>query len=121
MRNSTPIFALLKQRKPYVSIVLPAFNEGTLTINIQAQPGTSLAESNRIGQVAEKLLLEVPEVVSTGRRTGRAEMDEHAEGVHYTEIDVDLKKDSTARPREEVMTDIRSKLAEIPGVSASSL
>ncbi|MGI8469964.1 MAG: efflux RND transporter permease subunit [Pyrinomonadaceae bacterium] len=97
---------------------LPEFNEGTLTINIQAQPGTSLSESSRIGQIAEKLLLQVPEVISTGRRTGRAEMDEHAEGVHYTEIDVDLKKEG-ARPREEILNDIREKLAEIPGVSVN--
>lgn len=95
---------------------LPEFNEGTLTINVQAQPGTSLSESDRIGQVAEKLLLQVPEVVSTGRRTGRAELDEHAEGVHYTEIDVDLKKDG-ARQREVVLEDIRDKLAVIPGVT----
>ncbi len=97
---------------------LPEFNEGTLTINIQAQPGTSLSESNRIGQVAEKLLLQVPEVISTGRRTGRAEMDEHAEGVHYTEIDVDLKKEG-AREREVILDDIRDKLAVIPGVSTN--
>ncbi len=97
---------------------LPEFNEGTLTVNVQAQPGTSLSESDRIGQIAEKLLLEVPEVISTGRRTGRAEMDEHAEGVHYTEIDVDLKKDG-ARDREEIIDDIREKLALIPGVSTN--
>ena len=96
---------------------LPDFNEGTLTINILAQPGTSLAESNRIGQVAEKLLAEVPEVISTGRRTGRAELDEHAEGVHYTEIDVDLKKSD--RSRTEILADIRDKLSVVPGVSVN--
>ncbi|MGI9107179.1 MAG: efflux RND transporter permease subunit [Pyrinomonadaceae bacterium] len=96
---------------------LPEFNEGTLTVNLLAQPGTSLTESTRTGQIAERLILEVPEVVSTGRRTGRAEMDEHAEGVHYTEIDVDLKK--SGRERAEILHDIRAQLAIIPGVSTS--
>lgn len=96
---------------------LPEFNEGTLTINVLAQPGTSLAESNRIGTISEKLIMEVPEVISTGRRTGRAELDEHAEGVHYTEIDVDLKESD--RSREEILTDIREKLSVVPGVSVN--
>ncbi len=96
---------------------LPEFNEGTLTVNVLAQPGTSLTESNRIGQITERLILEIPEVVSTGRRTGRAEMDEHAEGVHYTEIDVDLRESD--REREEILHDIRDQLAVIPGVSVN--
>jgi CzcA family heavy metal efflux pump len=113
------LFLIAISTLPFVGTsFLPEFNEGTLTINIQAQPGTSLTESNRIGQIAEKLLLEVPEVVSTGRRTGRAELDEHAEGVHYTEIDVDLKKDGE-REREEILNDIREKMAQIPGVSVN--
>ncbi|NFV80995.1 efflux RND transporter permease subunit [Magnetospirillum aberrantis] len=93
---------------------LPAFNEGTVTVNVMLPPGSSLSESNRIGTIAEKLLLEVPEVISTGRRTGRAELDEHAEGVHYTEIDVDLKP--SKRSREEILGDLRSQLARIPGI-----
>lgn len=96
---------------------LPEFNEGTLTINILAQPGTSLSESNRIGAIAEKLILSVPEVASTGRRTGRAELDEHAEGVHYTEIDVDLK--NSERERAQVIADVREKLLVIPGISTN--
>jgi CzcA family heavy metal efflux pump len=96
---------------------LPSFNEGTLTVNVLAQPGTSLEESNKIGQVAEQMILRVPEVIATGRRTGRAELDEHAEGVHYSEIDVDLKKSD--RSREEILNDIRKALAVIPGVNTS--
>lgn len=94
---------------------LPPFNEGTATINVLSPPGTSLPESDRIGVLAEKLLLKVPEVVSTGRRTGRAEEDDHAEGVHYSEIDVDLKP--SGRSREEVLGDLRRNLEQIPGVA----
>ncbi|MBX7144514.1 MAG: CusA/CzcA family heavy metal efflux RND transporter [Oligoflexia bacterium] len=96
---------------------LPEFNEGTATINILSAPGTSLAESNRIGVIAERLLLQVPEVASVGRRTGRAELDEHAEGVHYTELDVDFRH--TDRKRETILADVRARLAEIPGVAVS--
>jgi HME family heavy-metal exporter len=92
---------------------LPAFNEGTLTINLLLQPGTALSESNKIGALAEQLLLQVPEVTQVGRRTGRAELDEHAEGVHYGEIDVDLKV--SERPREEVLAEIRRVLSVLPG------
>ncbi len=112
------IFVATMATLPFVGTsFLPEFNEGTLTVNVQAQPGTSLAESSRIGQISEKLLLEVPEVISTGRRTGRAELDEHAEGVHYTEIDVDLKKSD--RTRDEILAEIREKLAIVPGVTTS--
>jgi HME family heavy-metal exporter len=76
------------------------------------RPGVSLAETNRVGLLAERLILQVPEVRTVGRRTGRAELDEHAEGVHSAEIDVDLKR--SARSKEKVITDIRSRLAMLP-------
>lgn len=91
---------------------LPTFNEGTLTISLLLNPGTSLAESNQVGQLAERLILQVPEVKSVGRRTGRAELDEHAEGVHSSEIDVDLRP--SERGREAIMADIRQRLAPLP-------
>ncbi len=96
---------------------LPPFNEGTATINILSPPGTSLPESDRIGTIAEKLILQVPEVISTGRRTGRAEEDDHAEGVHSTEIDVDVKP--SKRKQQNILGDIRQKLDQIPGVSVN--
>lgn len=92
---------------------LPAFNEGSLVMGLIFNPGISLEESNRIGALAEKLIAEIPEVEKVGRRTGRAELDEHAEGVHAAEIDVDLKESD--RDREEIMADIRKQLAVIPG------
>jgi HME family heavy-metal exporter len=95
---------------------LPPFNEGTLTVNVLLNPGTSLTESNRIGTLAEQLVAQVPEVTKMGRRTGRAELDEHAEGVHYTEMDVDLR--ASARSREQIIADIRGRLAALPAVSS---
>jgi CzcA family heavy metal efflux pump len=95
---------------------LPGFNEGSYTINLVAEPGTSLPRSDQIGTRAELLLLEVEEVVSTGRRTGRAELDEHAEGVHYSEIDVTLRE---GRPKEEIEAEIREKLGQIPNISVN--
>ena len=91
---------------------LPPFNEGTFTVNAVFNPGISLVESNRVGLIAEQLLMQVPEVKSVGRRTGRAELDEHAEGVHSSEIEVDLKPSS--RPKTEIVADIRSRLAVLP-------
>ncbi|MBF0427750.1 MAG: efflux RND transporter permease subunit [Magnetococcales bacterium] len=96
-------------------IFLPPFNEGTVTVSVVMAPGTSLDESNRIGNLAERLLRGVPEAISTGRRTGRAELDEHAEGVHFSEIDVDLNP--SARNRETILGDMRQRLKLIPGVS----
>jgi HME family heavy-metal exporter len=91
---------------------LPPFNEGTFTINMLFNPGISLAESHRVGLIAERLILDVPEAKTVGRRTGRAELDEHAEGVHSSEIEVDLKPSSRAKP--EIVADLRSRLAVLP-------
>jgi HME family heavy-metal exporter len=91
---------------------LPPFNEGTLTINTTFNPGISLAESHRVGLIAEQLLLQVPEIRAVGRRTGRAELDEHAEGVHSSEIEVDLKREG--RGKDAVIAEIRDRLAVLP-------
>ena len=90
---------------------LPAFNEGTATLGLQATPGISLAQSNLKGLEVEKALLTIPEVKSTTRRVGRAEMDEHAEGVNWNEIDLDFK--DGGRPREVVFREIREKISEV--------
>jgi CzcA family heavy metal efflux pump len=96
---------------------LPEFNEGTATITLAMAPGTSLDESDRMGRIAEKLLLTIPEIKLTGRRTGRAELDEHAEGVHRSEIDVDLAV--SERGRAEILHDIRDRLSALPGILVS--
>ena len=95
---------------------LPPFNEGALNINASLPPGTSLQESNRIGKIIESVIHEVPEVVSTTRRTGRAELDEHAAGVNTSEIEVVTEEGD--RSHSEMMEDVRQRLARIPGVEA---
>ena len=96
---------------------MPPFNEGSFTVNVLAEPGIALSESNRIGARAERLLLEVPEVRSTGRRTGRAELDDHAEPVSYTEIEVVVRQ--SERGMIGIAQDMRERLSLIPGVSVS--
>ena len=92
---------------------LPPFNEGSFVVNLILEPGVSLAESSKLASTAEKLLLQIPEVATVSRRTGRAELDEHAEGVFYSEIDVALK--SSEADRGLVADAIRAKLAILPG------
>ena len=93
---------------------LPPFNEGTLTINLRLPPGASLSESNKIGTLAETSLKEIPEVISVARRTGRAEQDEHAEGVNNSDLEVLLKNDG--RERSLIIAEVRERLSGIPGV-----
>lgn len=94
---------------------LPEFNEGSLVVSAVSLPGISLEESNKIGTAIEKALLSVPEVQITTRRTGRAELDEHAQGVNAAEIDAPFVLDE--RSREEFMTDVREKLAGVSGAN----
>jgi CzcA family heavy metal efflux pump len=96
---------------------LPEFNEGTLTISAVTLPGTSLAESDQLGSALERILHTVPEVVSTARRTGRAELDEHVQGVESAELDVDLQMKN--RPKEAVLEEIREKVTLLPGMNVS--
>jgi CzcA family heavy metal efflux pump len=122
---------------------LPPFNEGTFTISFQTEPGTSLQESQRLAERAELQLLEIPEVLSVSRRTGRAELDEHAEGVNSSEIDVRVQVYHTpkpgwfatvlrlipiahlwgyqtnGRPPEQVLADLRDRVTLIPGVKVN--
>jgi HME family heavy-metal exporter len=95
---------------------LPPFNEGSFTINLSAPAGTSLEESNKIGIMAEKLMMKVPEVEYVSRRTGRAELDEHVEPVSNSEIEVELKE-NIERERDEILADIRKELDLLKGVS----
>lgn len=122
---------------------LPAFNEGTVTVGLQLPPGTSLAESERVAALTEQSLLQIPEVAAVSRRTGRAEQDEHAEGVNSSEVDVRLTPHERAkpgvwaavlravpglheygversgRPPEQVLADVRERVGSIPGVTAN--
>jgi CzcA family heavy metal efflux pump len=122
---------------------LPPFNEGTATVNLRLEPGTSLEESQRVAGRVESILLEVPEVLSVARRTGRAELDEHAEGVNNTEFEVRFAEhkrekegwgnailraipvvhlwsyEYRGRPPEEVVADLRDRISSIPGAAVN--
>lgn len=113
------LVALSASRIPFFGTeFLPPFNEGSFTINLSAPAGTSLEESNKMGLLAEKLMLKVPEVAYVSRRTGRAELDEHVEPVSNSEIDVILKENAE-HSSEEVIENIRQKLSILKGVSVN--
>ena len=99
------------------SSFLPEFNEGSLTVSAVTIPGTSLTESDQLGTALEKILLTVPEVRSTARRTGRAELDEHVQSVESAEIDVDLQMGN--RSNAEVLEEIRDRVSVLPGTNVS--
>lgn len=96
---------------------LPEFNEGALTITAICQPGISLEESNRLGNLIETELLSIPEVKSTARRTGRGELDEHSQSTNGAEIDVNFELDK--RENDVFMAEVRNKLAKIPGIATT--
>ncbi|HEY0041474.1 MAG TPA: efflux RND transporter permease subunit, partial [Flavisolibacter sp.] len=98
---------------------LPAFNEGSFTVTVIAPPGTSLEESNKNGNIAEKQILKVEGVALTSRRTGRAELDEHAEPPSYSEIDVALTNEEDRQDRTAILEDIRHNLDVLKGVSVN--
>lgn len=94
---------------------LPPFNEGSFTINVSTMPGISLEESDKMGAKAEEILMTIPEIQTVGRKTGRAELDEHALGVNVSEIEAPYVLDG--RLKDEVIKDVREKLSVLPGVN----
>jgi CzcA family heavy metal efflux pump len=98
---------------------LPPFNEGSLTVGVVSAPGIPLADSNALGRQVEQALLDFPEVVSTSRRTGRAEKDEHVQGVNASEMEVVLGPLDHGRDKEQLLAEMRRAVATIPGVTVS--
>ena len=94
---------------------LPEFNEGALTLSLVTLPGSSIEESNKVGNLAEEIILTFPEVKSTARRTGRAELDEHGQGVNGAELEVRFELQD--RSKEEFLTDLRNSLTAVPGTN----
>lgn len=98
------------------SSFLPPFNEGSLTINVATMPGISLEESDRMGRMVEEILLEIPEIKTVARKTGRAELDEHALGVNASELEAPFELDR-GRKRAEFLADVRERLAHLQGIT----
>lgn len=94
---------------------LPPFNEGSLTISVATMPGVSLEESDNMGRMVENILLEIPEIQTVARKTGRAELDEHALGVNVSELEAPFEL--TDRKREEFLADVRSRLSNLRGIT----
>ncbi len=94
---------------------LPPFNEGSFTVNVNTLPGISLEESDKIGRLAEDILLSIPEVQTVGRKTGRAELDEHVLGVNTSEIEAPILLNN--RSKDEILYEIREKMSVLPGVN----
>jgi CzcA family heavy metal efflux pump len=116
--SSLAVFILTIAIIPFLGrSFLPEFNEGSLTLSLVTLPGTSLEESNKIGNLAEEILLSHPEVKSTARRTGRAELDEHAQGVNGAELDVRFELNE--KTKEEFITDLRKSLTALPGTNVT--
>ena len=111
------LIAALAVASGFGTAFLPEFNEGTLTVLANTRPGTSLAKSDEIGRRVEQILLAQPEVVATARRTGRAEYDEHVQGVEAAEIDVGLRE--TGRSRAELLTELRRGFSTLPGTNVT--
>lgn len=115
---STTAAALVASVVMFISLgsnFLPPFNEGSFTINVSSMPGISLEESNRVGQVAEQILLSIPEIQTVARKTGRAELDEHALGVNTSEIEAPFTLGE--RTKEELSAEIREKMKVLAGVN----
>jgi CzcA family heavy metal efflux pump len=111
------LVAALAGTSAFGTAFLPEFNEGTLTVQANTLPGTSLAKSDEIGRRVEQILMAQPEVVATARRTGRAEYDEHVQGVEAAEIDVGLRE--TGRSRAELLTELRRGFSTLPGTNVT--
>ncbi|MBI5476686.1 MAG: efflux RND transporter permease subunit [Ignavibacteriales bacterium] len=118
LASSLAVFVLTIAVIPFLGrSFLPEFNEGSLTLSLVTLPGTSLEESNRIGNLAEQIILSHPEVKSTARRTGRAELDEHAQGVNGAELDVRFVLNG--KTKEDFISGLRRSLSALPGTNVT--